>query len=256
MKKKNAGVWKWIAKNGKNSFPVIILLSVISITLSIIQIKFATASKDVMDIATKQTEGVLKDAFLVLLILLFIRLVLQIAVSYVNVHACSRFEIALKRHLFGILIKKDYLSVSKFHSGELMNRIDSDVSVIVNGIIDIVPYAFMFLTSIIGAFFVLYRIDATLALIILCIGPIVAVGARIYSAKYRKMHILCQEYDGKTKSFMLEILQNLLVVKSFGCEKKMLDKSEALQTRTYKLRIKRVTVSVFAQIGMFLILEK
>ena len=251
MKKKNA--IKWILENGKNSFPAIILLSIISITLSLIQINFATASKDVMDIATRQMEGVLKDAFLVLLALLLVRLVLQIAVSYVNVHACSRFEFALKRHIFVILIKKDYLSVSKFHSGELKNRIDSDVSVIVNGIIDILPYAVMFLTSIIGAFCVLYRIDATLALIILCIGPIVAVGARIYSAKYKKMHILCQEYDGKTKSFMLEILQNLLVVKSFGCEKKVLDKSEALQTRTYKLRIRRVTVSVFAQIGMFLI---
>ncbi|MBR4720347.1 MAG: ABC transporter ATP-binding protein [Clostridia bacterium] len=251
MKKKNA--WKWIFENGKKSFPVIILLSVISIALSVIQINFATASKDVMDIATKQTDGVLKDAFLVLLMLLLIRLVLQITVSYLNVHACSRFEIALKRHIFGILIKKDYLSVSKFHSGELMNRINSDVSVIVNGIIDILPYAVMFLTSIIGAFFVLYKIDATLALIILCIGPVVAVGARIYSSKYKKMHILCQEYDGKTKSFMLEILQNLLVVKSFGCENKVLDKSEALQTRTYKLRIRRVTVSVFAQIGLFLI---
>ena len=251
MKKKNA--IKWILENGKKSFPAIILLSIISITLSLIQINFATASKDVMDIATRQREGVLKDAFLVLLVLLLVRLILQIAVSYVNVHACSRFEIALKRHIFGILIKKDYLSVSKFHSGELMNRIDSDVSVIVNGIIDILPYAVMFLTSIIGAFCVLYRIDATLALIILCIGPIVAVGARIYSAKYKKMHILCQEYDGKTKSFMLEILQNLLVVKSFGCEEKVLDKSEVLQTRTYKLRIRRVTVSVLAQIGMFLI---
>ena len=251
MKKRNA--LKWILENGKKSFPAIILLSIISITLSLIQINFATASKEVMDIATKQTEGVLRDAFLVLLVLLLARLILQIAVSYVNVHACSRFEIALKRHIFGILIKKDYLSVSKFHSGELMNRIDSDVSVIVNGIIDILPYAVMFLTSIVGAFFVLYKIDATLALIILCIGPIVAVGARIYSAKYKKMHILCQEYDGKTKSFMLEILQNLLVVKSFGCEKKVLDKSEVLQTRTYKLRIRRVTVSVFAQIGMFLI---
>ncbi|MBQ6907539.1 MAG: hypothetical protein IJQ28_04090, partial [Clostridia bacterium] len=94
MKKKNA--IKWILENGKNSFPAIILLSIISITLSLIQINFATASKDVMDIATRQMEGVLKDAFLVLLALLLVRLVLQIAVSYVNVHACSRFEIALK----------------------------------------------------------------------------------------------------------------------------------------------------------------
>lgn len=253
MKRKNSGAWIWILKNGKKSFPAIIMLSLISMTMSLIQIRFATASKDVMDIATNKTDGVLKDAFLVLVLLLLIRLALQISVSYLNVHACSRFEIFLKRHIFGILIKKDYLSVSKFHSGELMNRIDSDIAVIVNGIIDIVPYAVMFLTSIIGSFLVLYRIDATLALIILCVGPVVAVGARIYSAKYKKMHKLCQEYDGKTKSFMLEILQNLLVVKSFGCENKMLEKSEALQTKSYKLRVKRVTVSVFAQIGMFLI---
>lgn len=253
MKKNSSRTWSWIVENGKKSFPVIVLLSIISMALSLIQVRFATASKEVMDIATHQAEGVLSAAFLTLVVLLVVRLIMQIMVNYLNVHACSRFEISLKRHIFSILLKKDYLSVAGFHSGELMNRIDSDVSVIVNGIIDILPYAVMFLTSIIGAFFVLYKIDGTLALIILCIGPVVGVGARIYSAKYKKMHKLCQEYDGKTKSFMLEILQNLLVVKSFGCEEKMLDKSEVLQTRSYKLRIKRVTVSVFAQIGMFLI---
>ena len=253
MKNKSREVWSWIIKNGKKSIPVIILLSVISIFLSLIQVRFATASKSVMDIATKQADGVLSSAFLVLVLLLVIRLVMQICVNYLNVHACSRFEISLKRHLFNILLQKDYLSVSKYHSGDLMNRIDSDVAVIVSGIIDIIPYAVMFLTSIVGAFFVLYRIDSTLALIILCVGPLVGIGARIYSARYKQMHKLCQEYDGKTKSFMLEILQNLLVVKSFGCEEKMLDKSEELQRRSYKLRIKRVTVSVFAQIGMFLI---
>ena len=253
MNKKSPRAWEWIIRNGKKSFPMILLLSFISMLLSLIQVRFATASKSVMDIATKQADGILRNAFAVLVALLLIRLALQITVSYLNVHACSRFEIALKRRIFNILLKKDYLSVAKFHSGELMNRVDSDVAVIVNGIIDILPYAVMFLTSIIGAFIVLYNIDGTLALIILCVGPVVGVGARIYSAKYKKMHKLCQEYDGKTKSFMLEMLQNLLVVKSFGCEEKMLDKSETLQMRSYKLRIKRVTVSVFAQIGMFLI---
>ena len=127
------------------------------------------------------------------------------------------------------------------------------MSVIVNGIIAILPSAALFITSIIGAFYVLYGIDSTLAIIILCIGPVVAVGARIYSAKYKEMHKKCQEYDGKTKSFMLEILQNLLVVKSFGSEKIVLDKSEDLQMNSYRLRIKRVTVSLVAQVGLFII---
>ncbi len=251
MKKQN--VWKWIINNGKKSIPAIFLLTLMSTFHSLIQVRFATASKNVMDIATKQTEGVLSFAFLTLAALLLIRLCIQIFVNYLDVHACSRLEISLKRHIFETLIDKDYLSVAKYHSGELMNRIDSDVSIIVNGIIEILPSAVMFVTSIIAAFIVLFHIDNTLAIIILCVGPVVGVGARIYSAKYKSMHKLCQEYDGKTKSFMLEILQNLLVVKSFGCEKKVLDKSENLQNRSYKLRVKRVTISVFAQIGMFLI---
>lgn len=245
--------WKWIIENGKRSFPVIALLTGLSIVMSLIQVRFATASKDVIDVATKTTEGVFSSVFFVLIALLLIRLVLQIIGNYLNVHASSKFEIALKRHIFNTLIGKDYLSVSKIHSGELLNRINSDVSVIVSGIISILPSAALFLTSIIGAFFVLYKIDATLAVIILCIGPVVAVGARIYSSKYKVMHKKCQEYDGKTKSFMLEILQNLLVVKSFGSEKIVLDKSEDLQQKSYKLRIKRVTVSLIANIGVFLI---
>lgn len=251
MKKKN--IWTWIVENGKKSLPIIALLTVMSMILSLIQVRFATASKTVMDIATKTDDGKLVHAFTVLVILLLLRLVIQIAINYINVHACSRFEISLKRNLFKTLINKEYLSVTKFHSGELLNRINSDVSVIVNGIIDIVPSAALFLTSIAGAFAVLYRIDSTLALIILCVGPLVGIGARLYSAKYKVMHKKCQEYDGKTKSFMLEILQNLLVVKSFGCEENVLDKSENLQRDSYRLRVKRVTVSVIAQIGMFLI---
>ncbi|MBQ7986560.1 MAG: ABC transporter ATP-binding protein [Clostridia bacterium] len=250
MKKR---VWEWIFKNGKKSFPVIIILTLLSVAMSIIQVRFATASKDVIDVATNTTDGVFGVAFGILVGLLLFRLVLQIIANYINVHASSRFEINLKRHIFKTLIEKDYLSVAKYHSGELLNRIDSDVSVIVNGIIAIVPSAALFLTSIIGAFFVLYNIDATLAVIILCIGPLVAVGARIYSAKFKVMHKKCQEYDGKTKSFMLEILQNLLVVKSFGNEKMVLDKSQELQEKSYKLRIIRVTVSLVAQVGLFLI---
>ena len=249
----NKRVWEWILKNGKGSFPVIALLTVISVVMSLVQVRFATASKDVIDVATKATDGIFSSVFIILIGLLVFRLLLQIISNYVNVHASSQLEIALKRRIFKTLIAKDYLSVSKFHSGELLNRINSDVSVIVGGIIAILPSAALFLTSIIGAFFVLYNIDSTLAIIILCIGPVVAVGARIYSAKYKVMHKKCQEYDGKTKSFMLEILQNLLVGKSFGSEKIVLDKSEDLQQKSYKLRIKRVTVSLFAQVGLFII---
>lgn len=246
-------VWKWLLKNAKESYIYIILLTITSVLLSIISLQFSMESKKIMDIATGAADGRFIDVCISIVFLLLLMLLVQISINFINVHANSKFEIALKNHIFKILLKKDYLSVAAYHSGELLNRINSDVGVIVSGIVTIIPKAALFLTSIVGAFILLCRMDMTLALIILAVGPMVFVGARLYSKRYKVLHKECQSADGKTKSFMLEIIQNLLVVKSFSNEQLMLEKSKELQNKSYKLRIKRTRVSVVAHIGMFLV---
>ncbi|MEE0944277.1 MAG: ABC transporter ATP-binding protein [Clostridia bacterium] len=252
MKKSN-NVFKWLWKNSRQSRIFILLLTVLSVVFSLLQLSFVTASKNVIDIATMSVSGNLMNASIILVILLVIQLAFQIGINFINVHAMSRFEIALKRNVFRRMMNKNYLSISQYHSGELLNRLNSDINVIVNGIIGIIPSAALFITSIIGGFVMLWNIDKTLALIILAIGPLVAIGARLYSSKYKKLHKECQSADGDTKSFMLEILQNILVVKSFCGEEIALDHAEMLQRRSYHLKVVRVLVSIVANVGMFVI---
>ena len=249
--KNNTYVWLW--NNSRQCKLLILLLTALSIAFSLLQLQFVTASKRVIDIATKAVSGELLQACITLGVLLVVQLGMQIAINFADVHACSRMEIALKRHVFKTLMQKQYLSVAQFHSGELLNRLNSDVSTIVNGVIGIIPSAALFITSIVGGFVMLWSIDAFLALIILAVGPFVAVGARFYSKRYKLLHKKCQEADGQTKGFMLEILQNLLVVKSFLSEERVLDRAENLQRRSYHLKVIRVCVSVVANVGMFLI---
>lgn len=249
----NIKVWKWLVKNGRSSLLFIALLTVGSILLSMISLQFSMQSKTIIDIATGASDKNFISACVSIAIMLALMLVVQISVSFINVHASSRLEIALKNHIFGILLRKDYLAVSEYHSGELLNRINSDVSVIVSGIVTILPKASLFLTSVIGAFVLLWKIDNFLAIAILAIGPFVLIGARLYSRRYKDLHKMAQAADGKTKSFMLEMLRNLLVVKSFSNEELMLAKSEELQKESYRLRVRRTKVSTAAQIGLFLV---
>lgn len=249
----NIKVWKWLVKNGRSSLLFIALLTVGSILLSMISLQFSMQSKTIIDIATGASDKNFISACISIAIMLALMLVVQISVSFINVHASSRLEIALKNHIFGILLRKDYLAVSEYHSGELLNRINSDVSVIVSGIVTILPKAALFLTSVIGAFVLLWKIDNFLAIAILAIGPFVLIGARLYSRRYKALHKMAQAADGKTKSFMLEMLRNLLVVKSFSNEELMLAKSEELQKESYRLRVRRTKVSTVAQIGLFLV---
>ena len=249
----NKKVFKWITENGKKSAIFIVLLTLGSVITSLISLQFSMESKNIIDIATGVKEGSFNIAVIRIAGFLAVLLVLQITINFINVHASSRFEIHLKNSIFKRLLNKDYLSVSKYHSGELLNRINSDVGVIVSGIVTIVPKFALFFTSIIGAFIYLLRIDSFLALIIFSIGPFVLIGARLYSTKYKTLHKECQTADGKTSSFMLEMLQNLLVIKSFENEDLMIDKGRRLQNVSYKLRIKRTRISIVAHVGVFIV---
>ena len=71
-------VWEWIFKNGKKSFFAIGFLTVLSVIMSLVQVRFATASKDVIDVATKAADGIFSKVFGILIGLLVFRLVLQI----------------------------------------------------------------------------------------------------------------------------------------------------------------------------------
>ncbi len=251
--KSNINAWKWIVKNGRRSLASVVVLAVLATLLSIVSLRFTVASKSVLDIATKHQEGSLLNAGLVLVALLIVQLLLQVAVSFINVHANVSLDIALKRKVFGTLITKDYLSVTKYHSGELLNRLTSDINVIIGGIISIVPNVCLLLTSIVGGFIILYSLDKFFAVLILIVGPLLLVSGRLYSRQFKQLHKDCQQADGKTRSFMQEALQNILVIKSFNNDKDILAESENLQRKAYKLKIKRVQISVFAKICMYIV---
>ena len=250
--KKNINAWKWILNNGKKSLVSVLFLAILTTILSVLSLRFTIASKNVLDIATGQMDGNLPSACTVLGVLLLIQLIIQVSISFVNVHASAGLDIALKKSVFKTLISRDYLSVSKYHSGELLNRLTSDINVIIGGIISIIPNLCLLLTSIIGGFIILYRLDSFFALIILVVGPCLLLCGRIYSKRFKNLHKECQTADGKVRSFMQEALQNLIVIKSFNNQNDILERNQKLQKNAYKLKIRRVKISTFAHICMYI----
>lgn len=250
--KKNINAWKWILKNGRKSLIYVILLALLATAVSLISLRFTLASKAVLDIATGQQTGSLPSACLLLGVLLLIQLGVQVSINFINVQANVKLEIALKRSVFKTLISRDYLSVSKYHSGELLNRLTSDINIIIGGIISIVPTICLLLTSIVGGFIILFRLDSLFAVAVLLVAPTLVLCGKLYSKRFKQLHKDCQTADGKTRSFMQEALQNILVIKSFNNQTDILDRNEQLQLDAYKLKLKRVKISIFANVCMFI----
>ena len=246
-------VLNWLWQGSKGNRLAILLLMVFCVIYSLIQLSFVAVSKDLIDVATGVLGGSFISVFVSLIVLLLFLLIFQIAIDFLNVHVLSKFEIALKSRIFKSMMDKDYLAISAYHSGDLINRLSSDVNIVSSGIVEILPTAALLLTSLIGGMIMMWQIDPRLTVIILLIAPIVAIGTKLYSPRFKKLHKKCQSAEGDTKSFMLEMLQNVLVVKSFRAEDAAVERAKRYQYRTYKLRLSRAALSIVAGVGVFMI---
>lgn len=249
----NKNSLKWVVKNSYTAYVRLALITLCSVALAICGVNLALASRGVIDTATGQAQGSLLEKSLELCAVVICQLILSAVGSNLNVRASGRLTISLRDKIFRGLLEKDWQAVSAYHSGELLNRINNDVNVIVTGVINILPSFLSLVTKLTAGFWVLFKLDATFSFIILIIGPVVLILARVYSKKMKYFHKKCQECDGKTASFMQESIQNILMIKSFGSEKYMVNRASQLQEVGYKTKIKRNTISIFAHIGLFIV---
>ena len=70
-------------------------------------------------------------------------------------------EMQMRSKLFGEILEKKYNSINKYHSGELMNRITSDIRIITDGITNIVPNVLYFITQFASTSLRLYNLTSS-----------------------------------------------------------------------------------------------
>lgn len=246
------GVLKWVWKKTKKSIGGIIILTVLSVIMAAVSLAFSLVSRDAVDTAL-YGGGKIGRIILSLSVLLAVQLAAQTLTTFLSVSVEASAEISMKRSLFAGLMKKEYLAVMQYHSAELINRLNSDVSVVCGFMVSIIPALAMFFTKIAAGLVMLFVLDKVFAAAMLVFVPIMFLCAAFYRKKFKSLHIKCQETDGKTRAFMQEALQNLLVIKSFMAERRIVKESDKLQNENYRYKLRRTIISILANIGMFLV---
>ncbi|MBQ3553425.1 MAG: ABC transporter ATP-binding protein [Clostridia bacterium] len=255
MKKQSA--LKWDLQIAKKVWRGILALSVCGVIYSVLGASFALTSKNVVDSAVSAlTEGApmetLWKACIFLALLVVIQLLMQVGVSELTVRLSGKITILCKTKLFHSLIHKEAGRVLGYHTGELLTRLTSDVSVISTAISTLLPDAIHYVTRALASFVVLYTLDRLFALLCLLVLPIVLFASGIYRKKMKNLHKKVQESDGKTRSFMQETLANLLVIKSFGNEARMVENAGRLQKENYRFNLKRNHISIIMNVFFFI----
>lgn len=253
LKAPDKKVLLWLHRHTKSIYLKIVVLTILGIFISTLSVRFALQSKIVLDLAT---DGELSKDFFVsiaqLIFLVVFQLGLQSFFTVVNVETTCKYNMLIREKIFNTLLSKDWQAVSSYHTGELMNRINNDTNIIVSGVMNIVPNFVALVTRIILVFVTLHSLDTTITYISLIIGPLVLILTRLYSRKMKALHKKCMETDGRTRSFMLEALQNILVIKTYRNQKAVTLKSREYQQENYKFNMKKNYISIAMNVLFYL----
>lgn len=247
---KQAGL-KWIYFNTNTYLWVVVLLAIISGAIALSFILLALVSSQLLDIATGVKVGSVLRECLLLAGLILLQAVLNIISSNISVRVSGKMEMSMKQRLFSLLLKKKYLQITKIHSGEILNRFTSDIQIVVNGVVSIIPQVISLSTKLIAGLFVLARINLLFTAVISGLGLIMYFSSRLYSKTFKYLHKEVQQSDGKTRSFIQECVENIIVIKSFVNECWIKQKLDDYQVINYKAKVKRNGISNIANTSSY-----
>ncbi len=244
---------KWLIKNSRPQWFNIITLTVINIVFAAINIGNSYMLRNVVDSAIgKSSFGALESDRLRGVVfwgvifgsLILSKVILAIISNHLVFKINARLTISLKSSLYRTILRKNYSRITRFHTGEMLNRLNNDIGTVVGAITSLIPGLTFALARIIGIFFVLLSIDPWFTVAFLAVGIFVFLVSALFKKYMKEYHKQIMQTDGKIRSFMQETLSSLLVIKVFSAEKKVCDVSSDLQEVNYKRKAKRNIISL------------
>ena len=222
---------KWLFSYTKPYIPSLSVMLLFQIAASLLSLRMSLISKNIIDRATAG-KGIAYSiaAFVTVLI---VSQTITILTSLVSVVISEKFSFGIRRNVYEKILHTNWLSVSKYHTGDLMTRLTSDTDAVANGISGTIPSILILIVQLTSSFITLFVFDRFLALSSLLIAPVAFLASVILGKRLKKLQVKVQESESKYRSFIHESLSNIMIIKSF-CDE------EYSSEHLYELRNERL----------------
>ena len=239
-------IWKWSKKQHK----YVLITSLLNVLIAGLSLYLSLCTKAIVDNAVSgNTSGIIKYAFIIVGILL-LQILSSFIISRLNQYVKSKLQMNLRREMLNQILKKDYATISKFHSGELVNRMFSDVNTVVEGVTSIIPPLLCMATQLVGAVIILAGLDYRFVIVLCGVGILTLIVTLLFKGKMKGMHKDVQFKEGKVHASLQETVENTKLIKASGSEEHMEDIVQKKQVDFYESQMDRNKFTTFAGTGL------
>lgn len=238
--------YAWLFAQSKAQHGRIVALSVLCTVQAAVLVSFALACRAVIDQAVAgNIDGLLSSA-VVLAGIIIAQLMLRLAINSTQERIRARFALELRKSMLDNIFAARFGYVLRFHSGELSNRMFSDVQVVSNGVATIIPSFVSMLMQLVFAIAVLALISPPMVALFAAAALLSFVLARTLRGRLKALHKIVQEKEGAVRVFLQEALEHQLVIRSFGAQPATSARADTLQEDHFTAQMRRRGYSIAA----------
>ncbi|HWP97020.1 MAG TPA: ABC transporter ATP-binding protein [Syntrophomonadaceae bacterium] len=241
----------WILKNSRSHLPGLIVIILMGAFGALSGVATAITSKYMVDSAVKGNLHQAGMGALLFAVLMFSGLGLNVWRSLLTVNISESMSNTMRQKIFAGLTETEWMPLAAYHSGDILTRLTSDVSSVVDFMLSTVPGIISLVVQLVAAFATLLHYEPRLAYLAFLLGPTTVLFSRIWGRKLKTLNIKMKESESDYRSYLQESLQNLLIIKSFGLEQYSRDMLQGLHEKRLAsvIKLNRTTLTASTVMG-------
>ena len=238
---------KGLAAMGRPLRGRILVSCVIGVFRIAASMAFVWVCKALVDIATGESSEPLGLYVGLMIGIMLAHVILSTAFSWWEGMIVTKTQNSFRAEVFGHVLASEWHGREAFHSGDMVNRLEEDTRVVVDLLCVRVPDFIVTLVQLVAASGFLFVLEPSLLWVLLILMPVAAIGSKMFFKTIRRLTSLIRAKDSEIQGHMQENLQQRVLVKTLGCEDRVLDRLDDLQGDVMGNTIRRLNYNAGAR---------
>ena len=227
-----------------------ILLGILGTALSLLS---SVAMKTLIDVVTGFQTGAIFTAAAWMAGMLLGSAGMQALSSRIAAVINIRVQNGIQAEIYDRMLRTDWASLEQFRSGDLLNRLNTDVTSVSGGVTGLLPSFVSAAVQFLGSLIIILCYDPVMALIALIGAPLSVLCSRTLVRRMRSYNRRMKDISSEVMSFHEDSLRNLTSIKAFGSMDGFRDRMCAMQGKYRETYLDYNRFSVIAGFVMSLV---
>ena len=242
------GEIKWIYQYTRKHLLSVIIYTALGLSGTVVSLLSSLVSRDLVDIITGHRTSELLTTFCIMIgVTLGSTLIGQIS-GYISTKINLKVENHIKANVFNEIMNTEWESLSRYHSGDLLVRWNSDASVVSNSVLNLIPNCIVYFFHFISSLAMVLYYDASFAVFALLSIPVSMIVSREAMNRMRKENMSNIVIGSRMSSFNQEAFSNVQTIKAFDMLSTHLKRLKILQAEYAGVRLKYQKAMIFNSI--------